>query len=411
MTVRQSIRTRRALAALAAVVAAAAVAPASPAASSAPPLAPRLARALAVPHVNHARSAAVAVELATGRVVFARNRALSLAPASTEKLALTYALLARVGPAYRIETEVVGEGELDGTTWRGRLVLKGYGDPTLSTARLRRLAAAVRAFGIRRVTGAIVGDESFFDGRRTAPGWKPSYYIRQSAPLSALVVDGARYRGYVTPRPALAAAATFHAALARAGVAVPGGATVGRADGEGIHVAATASPPLLHILRVVNRESDNFTSEILLKHLGALESGRGTTAAGTAAVRRVLAASRVPLAGVRLVDASGLSLLDRLTADALVAILKAAWADPLLRGSFLDSLAVAGRSGTLRRRLRAPRTYGRVFAKTGTTARASTLAGYVGGRYAFAILHNGPPISPWWCRRAQDRFVTVLAAE
>jgi D-alanyl-D-alanine carboxypeptidase/D-alanyl-D-alanine-endopeptidase (penicillin-binding protein 4) len=116
----------------------------------------------------------------------------------------------------------------------------------------------------------------------------------------------------------------------------------------------------------------------------------------------------VPLAGVRLVDGSGLSLLDRLTAQALVAILEAAWNDPLLRGSFLASLAVAGRRGTLEDRMRRGPAEGRVFAKTGTTSLASTLSGYADGRYAFAILHNGPPLSSWWCRMAQDRFATAL---
>ncbi len=48
-------------------------------------------------------------------------------------------------------------------------------------------------------------------------------------------------------------------------------------------------------------------------------------------------------------------------------------------------------------------------AKTGTTNAASSLAGYVTGRYAFAILHNGRPVSTWWARRAQDRFVLALA--
>jgi D-alanyl-D-alanine carboxypeptidase len=57
----------------------------------------------------------------------------------------------------------------------------------------------------------------------------------------------------------------------------------------------------------------------------------------------------------------------------------------------------------------APAVAGKVFAKTGTTARSSALAGYVNGRYAFAVLQNGSPVSSWWARRAQDRFVTVLA--
>ena len=73
-------------------------------------------------------------------------------------------------------------------------MLKGFGDPTLTSADLTTLAAGVRAFGIRSVTGGVVGDESYFDARRAVAGWKPSYLIYESPPLSALVVDRARTR-------------------------------------------------------------------------------------------------------------------------------------------------------------------------------------------------------------------------
>jgi D-alanyl-D-alanine carboxypeptidase len=52
-----------------------------------------------------------------------------------------------------------------------------------------------------------------------------------------------------------------------------------------------------------------------------------------------------------------------------------------------------------------------VLAKTGTTAIASALSGFVRRRYVFSVLENGHPVSSWWARRAQDRFVTVLAAQ
>ena len=54
-------------------------------------------------------------------------------------------------------------------------------------------------------------------------------------------------------------------------------------------------------------------------------------------------------------------------------------------------------------------TRGRIHAKTGTTNRASALAGFVGRRYVFAIVQNGYPVPYWWARLAQDRFVTLLA--
>jgi serine-type D-Ala-D-Ala carboxypeptidase/endopeptidase (penicillin-binding protein 4) len=375
------------------------------------PLQARLAKALRVPHVAPARSAAVALDLTTGSVLFTQNPGLSLAPASNEKLPLTYAALATLGPTYRIDTDVLGEGELDATTFNGTLVLRGSGDPTLSTGGLRALAAQVRTYGIRRVTGGIVADESFFDTRRMVAGWKPSFFIEESPPLSALVVNRARVGRYITRAPALSAGTAFRTALRSAGVVVDGTVRIGKVDEFAIPIAQVQSPSLGSIIRFMDRESDNFTAELLLKHLGAVELDRGTSAAGATVVMQTLTQAGVPMTGVRIVDGSGLSRLDRLTANAIAAILKAAYADPTIKPAFVASLPVAGVNGTLADRFRKPPARGRVLAKTGTTSDASALSGYVSTRYAFAVLQNGHPLSYWWARRAQDRFVGVLAAQ
>jgi serine-type D-Ala-D-Ala carboxypeptidase/endopeptidase (penicillin-binding protein 4) len=400
---------RRLVAALIALIALAA-----PAATAAGPtqdsqLQRRLARALQVPHVAPARSAAVAVDLASGTVLFTQNSGRSLAPASNEKLPLTYAALMQLGPTYRIETDVLGQGQQDGTQWTGTLVLKGNGDPTLSSADLRALAAQVKVLGIRSVTGGVTGDESAYDARRIVAGWKPSYFIDESPPLSALVVDRARVGRVVTRSPALAAATAFRDALRKAGIAVAGPVRTGTADAWSELLADVSSPTLGAMLRFMDRESDNFTAEMLLKHLGLTELDRGTSAAGAAVVTQALAEAGVPMTGVRIVDGSGLSGLDRLTANALGSLLKIAWADPTVGPALLASLPVAGVNGTLQHRLSKPPARGRVLAKTGTTDTASSLSGYVSGRYAFAIVQNGRPLSYWWARRAQDRFAQILA--
>jgi serine-type D-Ala-D-Ala carboxypeptidase/endopeptidase (penicillin-binding protein 4) len=370
----------------------------------------KLARALRAPGIS--RSAAVAVELSTGKVVYARNARLPLIPASNEKLAVTYAALVALGPAYRIETQVLGLGEQDGVEWHGDLVLKGFGDPSLSSLGLRRLAAEVRGAGIRVVTGRILGDESYFDAFRMGPGWKPYFFINESPPLSALTVDRGRYLGGTSRTPALAAAVLFRKALTQAGVRVAGPARLGAvpADAESYPVASLLSPPLSSILRFMDYESDNFTAEILLKQLGTLESGQGTTAAGALAVRRILGEYGVPMDGVRIADGSGLSRLNRLTAVTLVQMLRSAWVSPDFRTSFFSSLPVAGRSGTLERRMIRTAAAGRVRAKTGTTRESSALSGIVKDRYAFSILQNGYPVATWSARRSQDRFAAILAA-
>jgi len=374
------------------------------------PLDRRLAKALTVPHVSPARSAALAVDLSTGKVLYGRNQSLSLAPASNEKLALTYALLTTLGPTFRIDTEVLGEGQLDGTVWNGDLVLRGYGDPSLSAADLRVLAQQLRAQGIRRVSGSIRGDETYFDARRTVSGWKASFYGDESPPISALVVDRDRPFGVLAREPALAAATVFRKTLKAAGVVVTGPSTVGSVAEFSMPLASVSSPTLATLIRYMDRESDNFTAEMLLKALGAAQSDRGTSAAGAVVVTTSLSDAGIPLAGVRIVDGSGLSRLDRLTAGALVGILQASWADPDIRPFVIAALPVAGVNGTLEDRMRRAPARGNVLAKTGTTSDASALSGYVKSRYVFAVLQNGRPLSYWWARVAQDRFATVLAS-
>ena len=398
------------LAALGVALLALALTIAPPARAADPTLPSRLAKALAVPNIDPSRTAALAVDLRTGTVVYSRNPLLSLQPASNEKLPVAYAALHRLGSGYRFHTEVVGTGSLVGDVWHGDLFLRGFGDPTLAPADLDALAADIASWGIAQVDGAVIGDESWFDSRRTGPGWKPSFYIGQSPPLSALVVERSWFRGRTSGRPALAAASLFRTALESKGVAVRRSARAGTLTTVGFPLAQDLSEPLSEIVRFMGRESDNHTAELLLKHLGALYGDDGSTASGARVVEDALAAAGIPLGGVRIADGSGLSRLDRLTAGAIVAVLLAGIADPAIRDAFLGSLAVAGVDGTLRNRLESRPARGRVIAKTGTTSAASALSGFVRDRFVFAILQNGAPVSSYWARRAQDRFATVLAA-
>jgi D-alanyl-D-alanine carboxypeptidase/D-alanyl-D-alanine-endopeptidase (penicillin-binding protein 4) len=270
--------------------------------------------ALRIQGVSRARTGALAFNLQSGRVVYGLHRDRPLRPASNEKLGVALAALDRLGPEHRIPTAVLGAGSRSGARWRGRLVLRGFGDPTLTRADLRKLASKLRTAGIRRVTGRIIGDETYFDKRRTAPGWKPSYYKIQSPPLSALVVDRARSRGRTVDNPALWAARAFRKALLATGIRVGGKAVRGAAPPGSRRLVAVRSRTIKALVKRMNKVSDNFYAEMLLKHLGARMLGTGTTWAGCLVVRRVLAMHGVPLAGVRIVDGSGLSLDDRATA-------------------------------------------------------------------------------------------------
>ena len=369
----------------------------------------QLERALHARYVSPARTGAIVLDLQTGQALFAHNPRLALRPASNEKLGTTYAALTSLGPSFRIETDVLGNGEQSGATWQGSLVLKGYGDPALSAAQLNRLAHQVLAAGIRHVTGRVLGDETWFDTRRTGLGWKADFYLHESPALSALIVNRGWTGRFETARPALMATQLFRSDLRRLGITVGGQAALGVASGDAVPLAEVESAPVAALVRHMDVDSDNFYAEMLLKEVGAVQGSGGSAAAGIAVERRLLGAAGVPLGGVRTVDGSGLSLLDRWTPLGLATLLRTMWRDSDLRPYVLPALPVAGETGTLEHRMRRAPAHGLVRAKTGTTDNSSALSGFVGERYVFSILENGSPVRTLNAEESQNRFAQVLA--
>ena len=383
---------------------------AATASTAARPLPERLTRALAPVGLDGTITGAAVLDLTTGRVVYARNARRSLVPASTEKLPISLTALQVLGTGYRSRTVVLGDGEQVGTRWKGDLVLKGYGDPDLRSFDLKQLARKLKAARIEKVTGSVVGDESYFDAVRTAPGWKPSFYKLWSPPISALVVDRARLGDSVADRPALAAATIFTAILERRGIDIVGAPRTGSLrNADAPVLARDLSRQLSSLVRTMNTKSDNFIAEMLIKTVGVEVQGMGTTAAGARVVKNTLRRLGVPITGVRIKDGSGLSRTDRLTPRSLASLLRAAQMNPEIGKAFVGSLAVGGKTGTLKERLKAAPVVGRVRAKTGTTSLASALAGFVDDRYVFALMMNRGSVNSFAARAAQDRFVTILA--
>jgi len=384
------------------------LAAASPATGS---LKTRLDRALRVQGVSSSQTGAIVYDLSLDAYVYRKNQLLALKPASNEKLPVAVTALSILQPGYTIPTELRAQGHQTGSVWNGRLILKGYGDPALSGSQLGRLARAVGKKGITRVTGAIVGDETFFDKVRVGPGWKASFYKDECPPLSALIVNRGHFRGYITSRPALAAAKMLRSKLVDRGIKVDGRAKLGRADPSSAVIATERSPALRWLVRSMDRQSDNFYAETFVKLLGALEANEGSTTAGARVVRQELRRRNVPLRGVVIADGSGLSAYDRLTPKTTARLLRSAFADGDISSAFVDSLPTAGVNGTLVDRMTSGPAYRNVYAKTGTTDSASALSGFVRSRYVFSILMNGSPIPWWYARQAQDRFAQVLARQ
>lgn len=365
------------------------------------------------------------IEVAAGASpVFAENAALALLPASNIKLLAAYAALTRLGRDAHLTTSVVADGKPSGGVIDGSLYLVGGGDPLLATAALRKsqtdwtessepvtsleaLADRIKAAGITEVRGGVVGDDSRYDAVRTVPTWKPSYVSGgQVGPVGALEVNSG-FRvvgGRRTPEtdPATAGAAALTDALTGRGVKVGGVARAGRAPASAAPVAAIDSLPMVDVVGVMLRESDNLAAEMLTKELGVRFGGAGSWPAGLRVIHDTLTAAGLPLDGLVQVDGSGLDRTDRVSCRTLAAVLSSPSS-----GDVAAALPTAGDCGTLVKRFRGTAAAGRIRAKTGSLAGVAALSGYVvptaadppppcppgGGRpdpaVTFALLVNG----------------------
>jgi D-alanyl-D-alanine carboxypeptidase/D-alanyl-D-alanine-endopeptidase (penicillin-binding protein 4) len=356
-------------------------------------------------------SGALAVDLDSGRTIYASRADTGRTPASVEKLYTTSTALTLYGAAGHLTTRVLGDEGVDpGGVLIGNLYLRGGGDPNFGALQADELAdRLVLEGGLREITGRVIGDESAFDSLRGPPseGYRTTNEV---GPLSALTYNrgrtGAR-RPYWQKSPPLFAARAFQRALARRGVAIGGAARAGVTQPAALPLAEQPSMTIAELARVTNRPSDNFNAETLIKALGKEFGAGGTTRAGAVVVRRTMAGFGLQ---PQVADGSGLSRSDRTTPRQVVGLLQHMAGDEA-GPAFETSLAVAGRNGTLVHRMRTSAARDRCHAKTGTLNYVSALAGYcettAGARVAFAILMNG--VNVYAAHKLQDRMAGALA--
>jgi D-alanyl-D-alanine carboxypeptidase/D-alanyl-D-alanine-endopeptidase (penicillin-binding protein 4) len=221
--------------------------------------------------------------------------------------------------------------------------------------------------------------------------------LREAIEANGLVVHGVTRSVAESTGSAMSARTPFAPALGR---------------GRNVHVLAIhTSPPLLDILEVVNKQSNNFMAEQVIRTVGRVARGDGTVQGGTAAVRDfVVGTLSIDSASIALFDGSGLSPLNRVTASSVIGLLEYAHDAPVW-AAFWQTLPETGAPRELRRMLRTP-AEGRVRAKTGTIRLVSALSGYVstvsGERLAFSIINNAASNS-WRAKQAEDEVVVRLA--
>lgn len=144
--------------------------------------------------------AVVVQSLKTGQVLYERNGDTLMIPASNFKLLVSATTLELLGPDFKFQTEVFANGQVQNGVLDGDLIIKGGGDPVLSTADLTGLAEQVKSAGIKSVKGNIIADDSLFDRQRLGSGWSwDSLQYYYSAEVSALNLNRNTVDVYVRP--------------------------------------------------------------------------------------------------------------------------------------------------------------------------------------------------------------------
>jgi D-alanyl-D-alanine carboxypeptidase/D-alanyl-D-alanine-endopeptidase (penicillin-binding protein 4) len=373
-----------------------------------------------------AHSGAYVRDATTGKVLFSSHSTTPRILASNTKLFTSSAILAKLGPAATFPTELEGDGTQDAETgvYTGNIYLRGGGDPTFGTrafikkffgagARIESLANELEATGITRINGSIVGDESRFDSLRGIPDSGYGFDSDLGAPLSALTFDRglANIKGTAIQRnPPLFAAQEMARDLKARHIRITTKSATGTTPSDARVLASVQSPPLSTVLKLQNKESDNFFAETLLKDLASVNGAQGTTARGAAAAKRY--AARLG-ARVSMVDGSGLDRRDQASPKEVVDLLEGERKrSPDEFNALLNSLPIAGRDGTLVDRMRHGSARGRCHAKTGTLSNVSALSGFCFSRggdvIEFSLLMNYVNVST--AHRVQDRMANTIAA-
>jgi len=317
--------------------------------------------------------------------IYSKNGMQELVPASAIKILTAAIALETFGPNHRFTTRL---------TWdeaTRTLTLVGDADPMLRTDHLRKLIEQLYQTDIDLTLPLIVqADATLFPRHRKPEGWSPNPMPRYVRPITALYLDNK-----MTRDPVHDTLTKFLKLLAKSGITVASN-TEAKATGEVI--AEVRGFPLIAHVRTMLQNSDNTIAEMLLRRATVQETSKATWNAMQTFALQKLDSMGLYTDDLIMVDGSGLSRANRVSANHIIVLLGMISDETRLNLNVIERMqlmAVSGQTGTLKERFSSKSTRcakGRVHAKTGSLSDVSALAGYVthvnGTEIAFAILVN-----------------------
>lgn len=342
------------------------------------------------------------------KVLYELDPDLGMIPASITKIVVGVTAYAKLGANYQIPTVVytddsnIKDGSID-----GNLYIKGFGDPDLNSGDIQVLAEEINKKGIKQITGNIVADESYFDNvYKTLSGvYKgdtgPSYWPY----VSALCLDktyGAMSTGNL-----------LSSDLTALGISVQGTVITGTTPG-GAKEVVQISHSIYDVLSYMLKESDNHSAITIFKLLGAKYKNQPASLEDAQeVVSSFLTELGVDRYSYEILEGSGLTRYNKVNAEMYMKMLKYMYDDRFTFDYFMNSLSIAGKDGTLRKRMIGTEAEGNVYAKTGTINSVSALSGYVIDKDSeilmFYVVMNGFGGNATEMRAAQDDVCILLS--
>ncbi len=365
----------------------------------------------------------------TEDTIFSLNPNESRIPASNTKLFTTATALSLMGGDYTLSTKILSDDKnLKDSVINGNIYIKGFGNSTFTDNDLDSLVNVIHQMGIVKITGDVIGDDSYFDDIYTRDDWiKDERANVKLPPVSALVINRnkkivykryrRRTRRYVVyvKDPPKHAANLLKAKLKRHDIEVLGNSKKGITPSNTITIAKT-DIKLGELIKLINKHSDNFLAECLFKTLGAVASGKqGNSFYATQAILNFIDDKGIYGEGTAVVDGSGISRYDQVTVRAIAGLLEKMYFDLTHFDDFYNSLSIAGVDGTLKHRLNDTDAANNFHGKTGTLNGVSSLSGYLktsnGNELIICIIFEFKRGGASLHRRIQDEIIKSLAKE
>lgn len=318
-------------------------------------------------------------DLTADSVLYQYNHRHTLRPASNMKLVTAIAALDCLGAKHQLRTSLYYTGVRDSCTLRGDLYCVGGMDPLFDADDLEAFVEGVRRLGIDTIRGRIVADKTMKDADLLGWGW---CWDDDNPVLSPLLIGR---KDNFTER--------FAQALRKAGMTVDVQLSEGRLPAGATYMVACVHN-IGNVLPKMMKDSDNLYAESLFYQLAATSGARPASAKhARQVITKLIEKLGLPSSAYHIADGSGLSLYNYLSPELEVALLRYAWSKESIRKPLYVSLPIAGRDGTLSKRMKRTVAEGNVHAKTGTLKGVTTLAGYCtaanGHMLCFAIMNQG----------------------